>query len=90
MAVDDCLQRLRDIGDGIDIIYFAGRDDRCEQRPVLRADFMAGEQGVFPCQSHRSDGVFDRVRIQFKTTILQESREAAPMAERIADIAGES
>ncbi|MGY3509142.1 hypothetical protein ACVIQY_002117 [Bradyrhizobium sp. USDA 3051] len=47
MAVDDRLECIGDVGGRIDVVELAGGDDRREQGPVLRADFMTGEGAFF-------------------------------------------
>ena len=89
MAVEDDLKRFGDAGDGIDVVEFARRDDRGEQRPIFGPDLVSGEQRILACQSHGSDGVLDRVRIQFKAAVLQEPGKAGPVAEGVADVGGQ-
>ena len=67
MPVEDGAEGFSDIGDRIDIVQLAGGDDGGEERPVLGADFVTGEQSVFSRQGHRADGVFDRVCVELET-----------------------
>ena len=89
MAVENGLERIGDVGDGINVIEFARRDDGREQRPIFGPDFVSGEQRVLARKSHWSDGVFDRVRIQFKAAVLQEPGKAGPVAQGVADVASQ-
>ncbi len=67
MAVDDRLECFGDVGGRVDVVELAGGDDRREQRPVFRADFMTGEERIFSGQADWPDGVLDRVRVAFQS-----------------------
>lgn len=56
MAVDDRLECFGDVGSRVYVVEFAGGDDRGEQSPVFRPDFMSGEERVFPGQADLSIG----------------------------------
>ena len=71
MAIENGLQCLGDVGDGVNVVQFARRDDGREQRPVFGADLVSGEQRILARKSHWPDGVFDGVRIQFEAAVLQ-------------------
>src|ERR1700692_1415296 len=50
---------------------------------------MAGKQGIFSGQAERPDGVFDRIGVEFETTVIEEAGEPLPMSEAITDIFGQ-
>src|SRR3546814_12642019 len=85
---DVCSSDL-DVGDGIDAVQLAGGDDGGEERPVLCADLVTGEQGVLARQGDGTDRVLDRIGVEFEAAVLEEPGEARPVAEGIADVAGE-
>jgi hypothetical protein len=37
---------------------------------------MTGEEGILPCQSHRPDGVFDRIGVELEPSVIEEPGEA--------------
>jgi len=49
---------------------------------------MAGKQGIFSSQADWPDGIFDRIGVEFETTIIEEAGEPLPMSEAITDIFG--
>ena len=51
MAVEDRAQGVGDVVDGIDVVELAAGDDGGQQRPVLGADLVTGEQHVFSGES---------------------------------------
>jgi len=89
MAVEDGMKRFGDVGDGINVVEFARRDDGREQRPIFGPDLVSGEQRILARKSHWSDGGLDRVRIQFMSGILQEPGKAGPVAQGVADVASQ-
>src|SRR3546814_12345296 len=89
MSVYDGGEGVGDVGDGIDSVQLAGGDDGGEERPVLGPDLMTGEQGVLARQGDRADGVLDRIGVEFETAVFEESGETRPVAEGIADVAGQ-
>ncbi len=89
VPVQDGAEGIRDIGDRIDIVKLAGGDDGGEECPVFSADLVTGEQSVFSCESHRPDGVLDRVGVEFEAAVFEEPGQAGPVIERIADIDGQ-
>jgi hypothetical protein len=56
---------------------------------MFGSDLMAGEQGIFSGQADRSDGIFDRIGVEFETTVIKEASEPLPMSEAITDILGQ-
>jgi hypothetical protein len=69
MAVDDRLECFGDVGGRVDVVELAGGDDRREQGPVFRADFMTGEERIFSGQADWPDGVLDRVRVKLEAPV---------------------
>ena len=56
MAVDDCGERVRHPGLGIDGIEFAGLDETRQHRPVLRPGVVTCEEGIFSVERNGADG----------------------------------
>lgn len=58
MAVENGFQRFGDVGNGIDVVQFARRDDGREQRPVFGADFVADKRRfkAFKLEGHGVQG----------------------------------
>ena len=69
MAGDDRLKGFGDVGDRVHIVELARRHDGSEQGPILGPDFMTGEERVFAREAHWPDGVFDRIGVEFETTV---------------------
>lgn len=44
------------------------------------------QRAHFSGQAHRSDGVFDRISVEFETSIFEEAGQPRPMVERVADV----
>jgi len=89
MAVDDRLECFGDVGGRVDVVELAGGDDRREQGPVFRADFMTGEERIFSGQADWADGVLDRVRVKLEAPVFEEAGQPLPVIERVADVLGE-
>ena len=89
MAVDDRLECFGDVGGRVDVVELAGGDDRGEQGPVFRADFMTGEERIFSGQADWPDGVLDRVRVKLEAPVFEEAGQPLPVIERVADVLGE-
>ena len=51
MAFENGFQCFGDVGDGINVIQFARRDDRREEGPILGADLVSNEQRVLARKS---------------------------------------
>jgi len=51
MTVEQRAQRVGEVADRIDVAHLAIGNQAGEQRPVLRADLVPGEEGIFPCQT---------------------------------------
>ena len=77
MAVDDRLECFGDVGGRVDVVEPTGGDDRREQGPVFRADFMTGEERIFSGQADWPDGALDRVRIKLEAPVFEEAGQAA-------------
>ena len=86
MAVDDRLECFGDVGGRVDVVELAGGDDRREQGPVFRADFMTGEERIFSGQADWPDGVLDRVRVELEAPVFEEAGQPLPVIERVADV----
>ena len=80
MSIEDGFERRGNVGDGIDVAQLAGRDDGGKQRPIFRSDLMTGEERILPCQSHGSDGVFNRVGVELEPAVIEEPGEAIPVS----------
>ena len=76
MTVGDPGENIREIAEGIDVVEFAGLDQRCDRCPVLGAAVGAREQGIFPVQRDRADGTFDGVVIELDAAIVEEAGQA--------------
>ena len=89
MALENGFQCFGCVGDWVNVVQFARRDDRREQGPIFGPDLASGEQRILARKSHWSDGVFNRVGIQFKAAVLQEPGKAGPVAQRVTDVASQ-
>lgn len=51
------------MGEGLDIVHFAGGDERGDPCPALGAFGVAGEEGALPPKSQRPDPIIDEVAV---------------------------
>src|SRR5512134_519800 len=52
MAVEDRAEGFGEVGERVHAGHFAGGEQRGEHCPVLGANFVAGEERIFPCQGN--------------------------------------
>ena len=62
-----------------------GLDQRCEAGPVDGTVVVAGEQAIFSIQRDRAHRSLDTVSIHLDATVVEETYEAVPVVEAIAD-----
>src|SRR5271167_3700436 len=89
MAVDDAGEHVGEIGLRIDAAQLAGLDQRGDHRPVLPASVGAGEERVFTIEGDRADRTLDGIRVDLDPAVVEETREAGPVREGVADDLGE-
>lgn len=77
MTVEQRAQRVGEVADRIDVAHLAVRNQAGEQCPVLCANLVPGEEGVFPGQSNLPDLVLDRVGVQLQTAVFKEPGQRA-------------
>lgn len=85
MSLDHAGEHVAQPGVGFDAVELGRLDQRADHRPAMAAAIAAGEQMILPAESHRTDGTFDRVGVEFDTAVVDEPGQARPSAERIAD-----
>ena len=85
MTVDDPGKDVGQIAKRIDVVEFAGFDQRSDSGPVLGAAVGAGEQCIFPVQRDRADGPFDGVVVELDAAIVDEARQALPARQGVTD-----
>ena len=73
MTVDEAGEDVGEIGFGIDVVEFAGLDERGEDRPMLAAAVGAGEQCILSIEGERTDGAFDDVGIDLDAAVIEEA-----------------
>ena len=78
-----CL-RIGQVADWVDVAHLAIGDEAGEQCPVFCADLMTGEECVLARKGNFSDLVFDRVGVQFQTTVFQEPRQKCARVYRMS------
>jgi len=89
MAVRHALEHVFEVGVGLDPVELCRGEKRGDDGPSIRAAVRPGEQMVFSSQSHRPDGAFHRIGVEFDAAIIQEPAERRPARERIADGLGQ-
>src|SRR5882757_9674430 len=85
MTVDDPGKDVGQIAKRIDVVEFAGFDQRSDSGPVLGAAVGAGEQCIIPVQRDRADGPFDGVVVELDAAVVEEPGEALPARQGVAD-----
>jgi hypothetical protein len=63
----------------IDLVQFAGLDQRRVHGPVLGARIVAREERVLSLQGNRSDRAFHGIAVHFDATVDQEQDQAIPV-----------
>ena len=89
MAVRHALEHVFEVGVGLDPVELCRGEKRGDDGPSIRAAVRPGEEMVFASQSHRPDGTFHRIGVEFDAAIIQEPAERRPARERIADGLGQ-
>ena len=89
MAADDAGDDVGQVGLGVDAVQLAGPDERGQHGPVLGATVGAGEEMVLPPEGQGSDGALDDVVVDLDLAIIQETGQAFPAGQGIADRLGE-
>ena len=89
VSVEDGAEGVGEIVDGVHTCHLADGDKRGEHAPVLGADLVAGEEGVFAGQRDRTDLVFGRVGVELEGSVVEEADQAWPVRKGIADILGQ-
>src|SRR5579859_1083395 len=82
---DDALENVSKIVPRVDVVKFCRVDERRENGPRLGPAFTTGEQVVLLSQPDRLDAAFDRIAVDLDAPIIDESRQAIPMVEGVAD-----
>src|SRR5258708_17971522 len=89
MSIDHALEHIAQVGVGFDVIHFGGFNQRTQRRPARSTTIRSGEQMIFTTQCNGPDRALNRIGVELDATIVQESREAVPARQRIADRIGE-
>jgi len=89
VSVEDGAEGFGDVVDGVHAGQLAGGDERGEHGPVFGADFVAREERVFSCQRDGADLIFDRVGVQLERAVFQETDQAGPVRQSLADVLGQ-
>ena len=83
------LEHVFEVGVGLDPVELCRGEKRGDDGPSICAAVRPGKQMVFSSQSHRPDGAFHRIGVEFDAAIIQEPAERRPARERIADGLGQ-
>ena len=67
-----------EIGFGIDVVEFAGLDERREDGPVLATAIRSGEECILPVKSERTNGALDDVGVDLDVAIIEEAGQTIP------------
>ena len=78
MTVCDRCQGGLEIGEGLDVVDFAGLDQRCDAAPSDATFVVTREERIFPIESDGSDQVFDAVVVDLDAAIGQEGLQPIP------------
>ena len=85
IAIGHTLEDIGEVGVGLDAVQFCRFDQRAEDRPAVCSAIAAGEQMVLASERDGPDRALDRVGIKLDAAIVEESGEAFPAAEGVAD-----
>ena len=77
MAMCHALEHIFEVGIGFDVVEFRGGEKRRDDGPSIRAAIGPGEQMVLAPQSHRPDGAFHRIGIEFNAPVIEEPAEGS-------------
>ena len=89
MAVDDAGERVGEIGVRIDAVELAGFDQRGDDSPIFPAAIRAGEESVLAIEGDGPDRTLDCIGVDLDPAVVEETGEAVPVRERVADRLGE-
>src|SRR5215470_12757541 len=88
ISVDHALEHVAQVGVGLDAVHLARFDQRAECRPSFSAEIRTREEMILAPECNRTDCALNWVGIKLDATVVQESREAVPARQRIADRIG--
>ncbi len=90
MAVGDGFEGAAQIGVCVDVIDFAGFDQRGHAGPGVAALVVPGEERVLAIEGYWADGVFDGVGVHLVTAVGQQDLQPVPVAVDIAELLAEA
>ena len=89
MVVDDPGEDVSQVFERVDVVEFAGLDERSDGGPVFGAAIRSREQRIFPVERDGADGAFDGIVVELDTAIVDEARQTFPARQGVPDCFGE-
>jgi hypothetical protein len=77
----DTDEHVREVGDGVDPIRLAGRDERVQAREVLAGLVRSDEEEVLSAQGGDAEGALGGVVVDGQVLVGEEERQGIPLAE---------
>ena len=85
MAIDDASEHVSEICLRIDVVEFAGLDERGDGGPVLGSAIGTCEERILAIEGDGADRSFDDVVVDLDAAVVDEESKALPARERVAD-----
>jgi hypothetical protein len=85
MAVGQAFQDVLEVGERLHAIEFCRGQQRRDGRPARCTTVGTGEEMVLAAKRDRADRSFDRVIVEFDTSVIEETAKGAPTGECISD-----
>jgi len=85
VSVDHALEHVAQVGVRLNVVHLACFNKRTKCRPSGSANIRACEEMILSSERNRTDGALNRIGIELDPSVVQETRQAIPARQRIAD-----
>ena len=85
MPVRHALERVLEIGEGLDVVELGGGDEGADRGPAVGAAVGSGKQVIFAAERDRPDRALNSVGIKFDASVIEEATKSVPAGQRITD-----
>ena len=86
--IDETGEDIGEIGLALDAVKFATLDQRGKDGPIFGAIIVPGEESILSGERLRAHGPLDDVGVELDAAIIEETDEAVPVIEAIAENLG--
>jgi len=86
--IGDMSQDMAQISAWVDIVEFAGSDERVHRSGALTPAIGSGKEEVFSAKAYTTQRILREVVVYFHHAIIAVQRECGPLIERVVDRLG--